>query len=106
MFGTGGLSRSEMMHEGDAMLAWLNLVQKFALSTKAHKGNKAFVESKQDIILFDPDKWIQGSETLRRRLETLGHKISEVSIFSITYLKNMRQLWNSSKMNKRWKQPH
>jgi gag-polypeptide of LTR copia-type len=75
-------SRSELMPEGDARLAWTNLVQKFAPTTKSNliKTKREFVESRLEDILIDPDVWIQGLETLRRRLEILGHKISEMDL--------------------------
>jgi gag-polypeptide of LTR copia-type len=75
-------SRSELMPEGDARLAWTNLVQKFAPTTKSNliKTKREFVESRLEEISINPDVWIQGLETLRRRLEILGHKISEMDL--------------------------
>jgi gag-polypeptide of LTR copia-type len=75
-------SRSELMPEGDARLAWTNLVQKFAPTTKSNliKTKREFVESRLEDISINPDVWIQGLETLRRRLEILGHKISEMDL--------------------------
>jgi gag-polypeptide of LTR copia-type len=75
-------SRSELMPEGDARLAWTNLVQKFAPTTKSNliKTKREFVESRLEDISIDTDVWIQGLETLRRRLELLGHKISEMDL--------------------------
>jgi gag-polypeptide of LTR copia-type len=75
-------SRSELMSDGDARLAWTNLVQKFTPTTKSNliETKREFVESRLEDIWIKPDIWIQGLETLRRRLEILGHKISEMDL--------------------------
>jgi gag-polypeptide of LTR copia-type len=75
-------SRSEDMPEGDARLAWLNLVLKFALVTKSNliKTKKEFVDSRLEDALVNPDVWIQGLKILRRRLKILGHPISEMDL--------------------------
>jgi gag-polypeptide of LTR copia-type len=58
------------------------LVQKFAPTTESNviKTKREFVESRLEDILINPDIWIQGLETLRRRLEILGYKISEMDL--------------------------
>jgi gag-polypeptide of LTR copia-type len=75
-------SRSEDMPEGDARLAWKNMVARFAPTTKANliKTRKQFVESKLDDIRMDPDEWIQNLELLKRRLEILGAIVSEMDL--------------------------
>jgi hypothetical protein len=65
------------------------LVQKsFSPITKSNliKTKRELVESKLQNALMDPDVWIQGLETLRRRLEILGDKISEMNIIIHTFL--------------------
>jgi gag-polypeptide of LTR copia-type len=70
------------MSEGDAGLAWKNMVARFAPTTKANliKTKKQFVESKLDNITMDPDEWIQNLELLMHRLEILGATMSEMDL--------------------------
>ena len=85
------------MPEEDVRLAWTNLVQKFALTTKSNliKTKKEFVESKLEDISMDPDIWIQGLETLRRRLKILGHKVSEMNLI-IHIMHNLPQEYETT----------
>jgi gag-polypeptide of LTR copia-type len=75
-------SRSEEMPEGDARLAWMNLVSKLAPVTKSNliKTKKEFVDSKLEDVSVNPDVWIQGLEILSRRLDILGHPITEMDL--------------------------
>jgi gag-polypeptide of LTR copia-type len=75
-------SRSETLPEGDAKLAWKNLVAKFEPTTKANliKIKKEFSESSLDGIETDPDQWIQGLEVMHRKLQILGHTLTEMDL--------------------------
>jgi hypothetical protein len=54
-------SKSEELPEGDANLAWTNLVSKFAPLTKYNliKTKKEFIDFKLDDVSQDSDEWIQ-----------------------------------------------
>ena len=73
-FGIVNSSRSEQLPEGDARLAWSNLVSKFEPNTKANliQMKKEFVQNTLSSISQDPDQWIQSLEIMRRRLQILG----------------------------------
>jgi gag-polypeptide of LTR copia-type/Zinc knuckle len=75
-------SISEELPEGDAHLAWKNLISKYAPVTKFSliKTKKEFTDSKLEDITQDPDEWIQSLEILRQRLAVLGHPVSEMDL--------------------------
>ena len=72
-------------------------MQKFAPTTKSNliKTKKEFVESKLEDISMDPDIWIQGLETLRRRLKILGHKVSKMDLI-IHIMNNLPQEYETT----------
>jgi hypothetical protein len=73
-------SRSEELPEGNAYLAWTNLVTKFAPVTKFNlvKTKKELIDSRLADASQDPDKWIQNLEIQKQRLAILGHLVSEM----------------------------
>jgi hypothetical protein len=75
-------SNSNLMPEGDTKLSWKNLLAKFELNTKANliKLKEEFTESKLKDLSDIPDQWIQNLDILRRKLEILGHRISEMDL--------------------------
>jgi len=94
-------SRTEMMPEGDARLAWKNLVDKYEPTTKANliKMKKQFNNCKLEDAGKDPDQWIQELEIMKRKLEILGNKMSEMDLIIHILHKNMRQplrFWRQS----------
>jgi gag-polypeptide of LTR copia-type len=75
-------SRTSTLPEGDAKLAWKNLVSKFEPVTKSNliRVKKEFVECKLEGTHQDPDQWIQSLETMKRKLEILGQGMSEMDL--------------------------
>jgi hypothetical protein len=90
-FGIINSSRSEQMPDGDARLAWLNLISKFEHKTKTSliQLKKQFLENKLNHPDQDPDQWIQSLEGMQKNLRILAHQISS-SIFSKIYQKNTK----------------
>jgi hypothetical protein len=68
-------SRSEQLPEEDASLAWSNLMSKFEPKTKANliQMKKEFVQNVLPSASHDPDSWIQSLESMKKRLQILGH---------------------------------
>ena len=83
-------SRSEQLPEGDAHLAWSNLMSKFEPKTKANliQMKKEFVQNVLPSVSHDPDVWIQSLENMKRRLQILGHQMSEMDLI-IHILQNL-----------------
>ena len=76
------VSRTEMMPEGDVGLAWKNLVAKYEPTTKANLIllKKQFNNCRLEDASKDSDQWIQELEIMKRKLEILGKKLSEMDV--------------------------
>jgi hypothetical protein len=76
------LCRSEILPDGDAKLAWDNLIAKFEPRIKSSliQLKKQFLENKLRDSNQDPDQWIQSLEGMQRKLQILGHKIPEMDM--------------------------
>ena len=81
-FGIINSSRSEQLPDGDAKLAWDNLVSKFEPRTKASliQLKRKFVDKKMVSSTQDPDQWIQCLEGMQRKLQLMGHEVSEMDL--------------------------
>jgi hypothetical protein len=92
-FGVINSSRSEILLDGDAKLAWDNLITKFEPRTKSSliQLKKQFLENKLKDSTQDPDQWIQSLEGIQRKLQILGHKISEMDMI-IHILQNLTKV--------------
>jgi hypothetical protein len=78
------------MPDGDARLAWINLTSKFEPKTKASliQLKRQFLENRLNNIDQDPDQWIQSLEGMQRKLQILGHQVTEMDII-IHILQNL-----------------
>jgi len=81
-FGIVNSSRSKQLPEGDARLAWMNLTAKFEPTTKGNliQMKRDFIENKLSSISQDPDQWIQSLEIMRRKLQILGHNVTDMDL--------------------------
>jgi hypothetical protein len=81
-FGIVNSSRSDILPDGDAKLAWENLDAKFEPKTKASliQLKKQFLDCKLTSLNQDPDEWIQILEGLQRKLLILGHEVSDMDV--------------------------
>ena len=70
---------SKEFPEGDAALAWRNLMQKFQPSTTGSRVyyKNEFNNSKLHSDKDDPDEWISGLEKLRKLVKSTGSEISD-----------------------------
>jgi hypothetical protein len=82
LFGLGGLKSVHI----DAWGRCKVVLDEFGAETcsnniiKLIKTKREFVEFRLEDISMDRDIWTQGLEILRRRLEILGHKVSEMDL--------------------------
>jgi hypothetical protein len=96
-FGIINSSRSETLPDGDAKLAWDNLIAKFEPRTKSSliQLKKQFLDNKLRDLNQDPDQWIQSLESMQRKLQILGHKISEMDMI-IHILQNLTKEYDTT----------
>jgi hypothetical protein len=96
-FGIINSSISEILPDGDAKLAWDNLIAKFEPRTKSSliQLKKQFLENKLRDSNQYPDQWIQILEGIQKKLQILGHKISEMDMI-IHILQNLTKEYDTT----------
>ena len=87
---------SEEFPEGDAALAWQNLLKKFQPNTTGSRVyyKNEFNNSKLGSEKDDPDEWIAGLEKIRKLVESTGSEISDED-FIIHVLNNLPKCYES-----------